>query len=109
MTSEVRQWFLDYHNDYRNLVALGLMELGEEVGESFIMQAADMHILEYDEELEYLARCWVNECIIGHDSCRATERWQNVGQNYFSYTHSKDQGVPTGLSEENVEYSVGTW
>lgn len=103
LTSEVRSWFLNKHNELRNQVALGLAQLGD----SFTMQAADMHVLEYDEELEYVAKCWVNQCVFGHDSCRSTEKWSWVGQNAFALLTTDTSA--NLLTQANIERSVESW
>lgn len=103
MTAEVRGWFLDRHNEHRNQVALGLAQLGN----GFTLQAADMQVLQYDEELEYVAKCWVNKCIFGHDSCRSTERWSWVGQNAYALLSSN---VNADLvTKDIIQGSVDAW
>lgn len=102
MTAEVRQWFLDRHNAYRNQVALGLAIIGN----GFTTQAADMHVMEYDEELEYIARCWTNKCIFGHDQCRNTKDFY-VGQNGFSLWSSA-AGAEL-RTKDIIEKSVFAW
>lgn len=103
MSNEARKWFLERHNEHRNKVALGEAKLGN----GFTMQAADMNTLQYDEELEYIARCWINQCVFGHDSCRATERWKWIGQNAFTlWTTDVNANL---LTKENVERSVDSW
>ncbi|XP_045482436.1 GLIPR1-like protein 1 [Harmonia axyridis] len=58
-----------------------------------------MNALVYDNELEYIARCWVNTCHEGgHDECRDVSRFP-VGQNiYWGSTAQR----PDFMTEEAV-------
>lgn len=103
VTEDVRAWFLEKHNEHRNRVALGYAQLGA----GFTVEAADMHLMEWDEELEYVARCWVNQCTFGHDSCRPTETWSWVGQNAYALL-TTDVNADL-LTRGNMEGAVDGW
>ncbi|EFA05608.1 venom allergen 5 [Tribolium castaneum] len=60
-----RQFIVNEHNHYRNLLASGNETRG------FAKSVANMQVLNYDLELEYLARCFGRGLFIGkHDGCR---------------------------------------
>lgn len=103
MTQEVREWFLNKHNEYRNAIALGYATVGP-AGD--IIQASNMQAMVYDEELEYIAKCWVNQCKSGHDKCRNTQEFY-VGQNgYWLMTSASGAELRT---KEIIEGSVRAW
>lgn len=103
MTQEVRKWFLDKHNEYRNAIALGYATVGP-AGD--IVRASNMHVMVYDEELEYFAKCWVNQCKSGHDKCRNTQVYY-VGQNGFALSTSASGAELR--TKEIIEKSVQAW
>lgn len=59
---------VDAHNTIRNKVASG------------VVPAANMRMLEWDDELAATADRWAAQCIFGNDICRDLERFP-VGQN----------------------------
>lgn len=66
-----------------------------------------MRKLEWDEELEYTARCWVNACEEGKDSCRITERYSvNVGQNRFDRIVGEDEEL---VERAEIYRAVDYW
>ncbi|KAK4313281.1 hypothetical protein Pmani_015363 [Petrolisthes manimaculis] len=73
---------LDVHNELRVKVAGGKEMRGSPTGPQ--PPAADMMMLEWDEELAAVAQAWVNQCVFKHDCnrCRSLERW-SVGQNLY--------------------------
>ncbi|KAF2884820.1 hypothetical protein ILUMI_21353 [Ignelater luminosus] len=72
-----RDVILDAHNTLRNIVASGLEKRGS-LGPQ--PQAANMRILEWNNELANIAERWAAQCIYSHDICRDLERFP-VGQN----------------------------
>ncbi|CAH1113371.1 unnamed protein product [Psylliodes chrysocephalus] len=70
-----RQYIVDLHNYLRNKVATGKEVIGSQYS------ATNMKALTYNMELEQIAKCWTNNCIYGHDSCRSTNSYDWVGQN----------------------------
>ncbi|GLV33944.1 uncharacterized protein CBL_11172 [Carabus blaptoides fortunei] len=93
MTDAFRQAILDKHNLLRNKVALGQEKRGPQP------KAANMNVLNWNDELAFIAQCWANTCqMINHDKCRRTEHLV-VGQNMAL----RGQSWSTGL--EDVELS----
>lgn len=87
--NEMRAWFLKRHNQYRSRVAKGGVRF-----KGGVFKAGNMQKLQWDEELEYTARCWVNACDVGKDLCRITERFNvAVGQNRFDRIVGEDDGT----------------
>lgn len=59
-----------------------------------VLKAGNMRRLEWDDELEYTARCWANACEEGRDACRITERFSvSVGQNRFDRIVGEDEVI----------------
>ncbi|KAJ8914607.1 hypothetical protein NQ315_017312 [Exocentrus adspersus] len=82
LTPVEKRYILDIHNDIRNHVASGQETKGVLGNQP---PAADMLLLEWDEELAEIAQRWADQCIsvnatVQHDRCRKTERFE-VGQN----------------------------
>lgn len=99
---EVRAWFLKRHNQHRNRVARGGVRF-----KGRTLKAANMRKLEWDEELEYTARCWVNACEEGKDPCRITERFSvSVGQNRFDRFVGEDEELD---EREEINRAVDSW
>ncbi|KYB27247.1 CRISP/Allergen/PR-1-like Protein [Tribolium castaneum] len=73
---EFRKEVVDKHNYWRNYYAAGNEEKG------FSQPVSDMLIMNYDVELEHLARCWGRGYFNGyHDPCRVYHDGRPVGQN----------------------------
>ncbi|XP_044260079.1 scoloptoxin SSD552-like [Tribolium madens] len=71
-----RQVCVDEHNKLRNLLASGNETRG------FAKSAANMMVMNYDLELEYLARCYGRSTFRGiHDRCRKMSTNRESGQN----------------------------
>ncbi|KAL3287024.1 hypothetical protein HHI36_001510 [Cryptolaemus montrouzieri] len=78
---EFREYILRSHNELRNLVANGSNI--KKYNHFKNTGAKNMNALNYDLELEYIARCWVNTCVRSdHDECRDVDRFY-VGQNIY--------------------------
>ncbi|KAF2896319.1 hypothetical protein ILUMI_09858, partial [Ignelater luminosus] len=76
--SEKRE-ILKKHNELRSTIAMG-KELTTKYGDQ-LPSAANMRELVWDEELEFLAQCWANQCPKSHDSCRKKSDRMESGQN----------------------------
>jgi hypothetical protein len=74
---EYRQAVLDKHNTLRNMVASG----NESHEILYGKTASNMMVINYDLELEYIAKCFGGYYTYGHDSCRRTVDKAYVGQN----------------------------
>ncbi|XP_045480847.1 venom allergen 5 2-like [Harmonia axyridis] len=78
LDDSTRQYILDLHNYFRNKVASGNETRNDQPS------AANMMVMKYNKELEYIAQCWANACNgnpLIHDHCRRTEEYEHVGQN----------------------------
>jgi hypothetical protein len=74
---EFRQSVLDKHNKLRNMVASG----NESNEFMYGKTASNMMVINYDLELEYIAKCYGGYYVYGHDTCRRTVDKAWVGQN----------------------------
>lgn len=50
-----------------------------------------MATLQWDDELEFLAELNVRTCVVDHDECRNSYRFQNIGQNLVGIAHYKHE------------------
>ncbi|XP_044260949.1 venom allergen 3-like [Tribolium madens] len=73
---EFRRFIVDQHNRWRNFIASGKETRG------FAKSVSDMLVMNYDLELEYLARCYGRSTFNGfHDECRMLHNNGQSGQN----------------------------
>lgn len=72
--AEMKNYIVQLHNEYRERFASG---------QDNFAPAANIPALAYDDNLQYTAQCWTDRCVIGHDKCRRTEKFEKVGQNFF--------------------------
>ncbi|XP_019891672.2 venom allergen 5-like [Musca domestica] len=79
ITKKIKRIFMHIHNDYRNRVASG-EEVKEGTSDKF-PKASRMRELIWDNELMYVAHIHTAQTRMGHDKCRATQRFPNAGQN----------------------------
>ncbi|XP_019772948.1 venom allergen 5 2 isoform X2 [Dendroctonus ponderosae] len=89
LSNDDRQYIMDIHNYLRNKVAIGHEKRG------FQPRAANMLVMNYNRELEFLAQCWANACNgnpLVHDRCRRTAQYVHVGQN-LGYINSTDPKI----------------
>lgn len=87
--NDFRTQILDKHNYYRNRVASGEATTDNTV----VVSAANMNALNYDAELEYIARCLVRNFAghnFFHDKCRQRHNGIAVGQNIYGESSKKD-------------------
>uniref|UniRef100_D1FPS5 Venom allergen-1 n=1 Tax=Simulium nigrimanum TaxID=683695 RepID=D1FPS5_SIMNI len=89
MSTKRKNLLLMLHNRMRNKVALGKQK--------GYKQAKRMPILQWDDELAYLAELNVKTCKFAHDSCRNTMKYRSAGQN-LAYSAHSDAHKP--LAEE---------
>lgn len=75
MNDSLKATILDYHNHFRNEIALG--RIGN------FPQAKRMGVMKWDDTLQYLAEQHVSHCTFAHDQCRATHTYPRSGQNIF--------------------------
>ncbi|XGW02450.1 hypothetical protein V3C99_014465, partial [Haemonchus contortus] len=94
MTDEVRQVFLDKHNEYRSLVAKG--EAVDARGGT-TPKAAKLPKLTYDCEIESRAMSWIKKCM--YMPSRLSKRL-NLGENMFMSYEAKDN--KTAAAEEST-------
>ncbi|CAH0560169.1 unnamed protein product [Brassicogethes aeneus] len=97
LTDADRQYILDIHNYLRNKVALGYEKRNNQP------PAANMNIMTYNMELEYIAQCWANACNgnpLNHDQCRRTSEYSHVGQNLgFIYSSISEINIVKALKQ----------
>ncbi|XP_017769176.1 PREDICTED: venom allergen 5-like [Nicrophorus vespilloides] len=84
---EERECILDEHNLYRDKMARG------EFSNHFLPKTSNMHVLSYDKEAEFIAGCYIKQCIWGHDKTRLTVKGRNLGQNLYSYSVSVERNT----------------
>lgn len=58
---------MDAHNTLRNIVASGLEKRGSPGPQP---KAANMRVLEWNNELSLIAERWAAQCTYSHDMCR---------------------------------------
>ncbi|XP_018322782.1 venom allergen 3-like [Agrilus planipennis] len=105
MDKLMRAFVLDLHNRIRSSLALG-------EDKRIIGTIANMNILTYDFELEYIAECWVNRCFENHlkphDECRKTYLFpSNTGQNLCHLIQPKfsDGYMRNGEIERCIDFT----
>ncbi|RZC41214.1 CAP domain containing protein [Asbolus verrucosus] len=89
-----RKTMLDMHNEHRDRLASGAEE------KKGFPSAANMRVLNYDLELEYIAYCYSKVAWKGHDVCRFTHLEEYTGQNVYGNSRRNDT-VP--LYKRSVE------
>lgn len=91
-TKHRKQQILDVHNTVRNNLVSGKLTLG--TGNQ--MKIAYMAYINYSDELERLAFCWLRKCKGIRDPCPRTEIFPYVQQNMFTmYSSSCDYRIVT--------------
>lgn len=85
------------HNDFRSKVATGKI--------LWQPTAANMNLLQWSNELEYIAQCWANQCVVGSDCCRDIYQGY-VGQNYGVTRHVCD---PQFAASDIAIYELIEW
>ncbi|KAF2896316.1 hypothetical protein ILUMI_09855 [Ignelater luminosus] len=79
LTEQEKQEVIDTHNTLRNRIALGIG--CRSIDGKLYPKAAAMRELVWDDELEFQAQCWANQCLLQHDRCRRKYDGQYIGQN----------------------------
>ncbi|KAF2879388.1 hypothetical protein ILUMI_26783, partial [Ignelater luminosus] len=95
---------LQRHNHYRDLVARGGKGRLKMFNNKTLPPASNMRELVWDVELEFLAQCWANQCILGHDACSIKLDATSVGQNLGYGTKSIPKFI-TSFFDEHVNVS----
>uniref|UniRef100_F5GTY0 Venom allergen-1 n=1 Tax=Simulium guianense TaxID=445764 RepID=F5GTY0_SIMGU len=85
MSTKRKNLLLMLHNRMRNKIALGKQK--------GYKQAKRMPILQWDDELAYLAELNVKTCKFEHDKCRNTMKYRSAGQN-LAYSAHGDSHKP---------------
>ncbi|CAH1965723.1 unnamed protein product [Acanthoscelides obtectus] len=94
LSEDLKEYIVSIHNDIRNHVASGQETKG---GLGRQPSAANMNMLEWDDELAAVAQRWADQCIpinetIQHDICKRSKRFE-VGQNVITAV-TADQDFP---------------
>lgn len=97
-----RLLILRLHNKERNDIALGRKQHLQKSGST---SAANMNALSYSLELEYVAQCWAQECVAGHDVCRSVNDSVDVGQNIWF----EERKHLTGYLTTNLQEAFYSW
>ncbi|PIO55497.1 SCP-like protein [Teladorsagia circumcincta] len=118
MTDEIRQIFVDKHNEYRSIVARGLAK--DKLG-GFAPKAAKMLKVSYDCDIEQNMMEWVQKCKYAHSPYSVRNGW---GQNLFMVDAPKvnktrvagwsvnlwyDELAKNGVPQENIMTRKVVW
>ncbi|KAH0819709.1 hypothetical protein GEV33_003081 [Tenebrio molitor] len=103
--TQFRQDVLDKHNELRNFFASGKEPQKYVFGKTI----SNMVVLNYDLELEYIAKCYGGYFVTGHDKCRVTHDETSVGQNLAGVSAQFDDNHLTSIERwyNEVEYVDG--
>ncbi|XP_055584701.1 antigen 5 like allergen Cul n 1-like [Uranotaenia lowii] len=74
---------LDLHNNFRNIVSMGLEKNGNG---TYYPQASRMRSMQWDTELASLATINARQCEMKGDACRNTAKYPAAGQNLATYS-----------------------
>ncbi|XP_044256432.1 scoloptoxin SSD558-like [Tribolium madens] len=98
--SDFRQLIVDKHNYWRNYLASG------NETRNFAKSVSDMLVMNYDLELEFLARCYGRSTYDGdHSYCIKLERSQKAAQNTYGLHGSTND--PLKLTQKGIEAWFG--
>lgn len=84
--ADFRKLIVDVHNELRNKVASG----GEAETNEFIKGASNMRVMNYDLELEYIAKCLAFKFKENHDRCRDKHKGNMAGQNLAGSSRNRE-------------------
>uniref|UniRef100_A0A7I4YT47 SCP-like protein n=1 Tax=Haemonchus contortus TaxID=6289 RepID=A0A7I4YT47_HAECO len=104
MTDEVREMFLNRHNNYRSLIASGraMNKLG-----GFAPKAARMMKMSYDCDVETNVVEWAGTCMFGYNSVAQKNRW-GTNMHSLSFTPNKTKAAAEGVDAWFSElYNIG--
>lgn len=93
VTPELKNLIVDTHNKYRNQVAIGDLKGYE--------PAAQMNLVQWDEDLAETAELMAEHGTYKHDQCRATETSGKAGQN-IGYSRSTEKLNETKVVETRM-------
>lgn len=68
-------------------------------GKTSLPPASNMNVISYSKEIEFVAQCWTNACLLYKDTCASTQLYSDIGQNMFYYAN---------ISNPNFEYHLET-
>jgi hypothetical protein len=91
-----RQDIIDKHNELRNMFASG-KETNEHM---FGKTASNMMVLNYDLELEYIARCYAGYFVKDRDKCRMSHDKIPVGQNIAGFGDDNEDDYHIKIMEK---------
>lgn len=99
ITQKEREAIIYHHNYWRNYVASCKANNNPVLKQT----SSNMHVLSYDYDLQFTARCWVTQCrqVTEGDVCRRTENFYMPGQNVYYEDGNSDL---EDLISEAVEY-----
>jgi hypothetical protein len=99
MTAELQNLIVDYHNKARSLIATGPGTLGT------LPTATKMNLVQWDNDLAYLAELNVKQCAFAHDKCRGTPKFPYAGQNLAIRWSSN----PTAINSQVISFFMSQW
>lgn len=82
ITPDIRNEIIKLHNTLRNNVAT-------QNNSDIPYSAANMRVMNYDMELEYIAQCITNKCKVTGSECGTTQSFKNVGNMLSQDTDNK--------------------
>ena len=101
MTSTLKNFILDKHNQFRQQIASG--------SNSKFPSAKDMHVMQWDDTLQFLAETHVSHCSFQHDQCRATPDYPYAGQNLYYKATSQANPNATAAVESGLNSWFNEW
>lgn len=100
MSDSDRNKIIDLHNTFRRSIATGKFAF-------LIDEVANMNALSYDKELEFMAQCAANSCIIeSYDLCRCSSKFRDVGRNFY---RSQNRVLNKLNNELMMEVVISSW
>lgn len=93
LTPEERKTVLKFHNQVRNRISA-------QKKKKLFPPAANMKLLSYSKEIEFVAQCWANACLDQKDICRSVSRYNDVNQLIFVRPNMEDVSNETELFTE---------
>ncbi|XP_055390554.1 antigen 5 like allergen Cul n 1-like [Condylostylus longicornis] len=90
-----RNLIVDFFNSKRNDIALGIVPGYD--------QAVKMETIEWNTELEQMARYNVMTCKFGHDKCRNTDNFVQSGQNLYYQWNTNSNLNTDGVVLEGLQ------
>lgn len=101
MTSSLKGFILNRHNEYRQQIASG--------SNSEFPEAQKMTVMQWDDTLQFLAETHVSHCTFQHDDCRATPDFPYSGQNLYYTATSGTNTNATAAAEKGLKSWFEEW